>query len=215
MDSQASTLELDSGFGVLEGDVLSLVQRRYAERGLTLPHGHFSSRREGGDVVCSARDGDHTLGTLTVRFDGATGLMADGLFGAQLAAWRAAGDTLCEFGSLAVDRQAHEPKRLLAQLFHLAYLHAHRRAGCTRGVIEVHPRHVAFYRRWLNWTPYGESRHHPRVDAPAVLMSFEFSAVRQQIAHWGGQPERLAEARCLYPLAWDACTEAVMLARIA
>ncbi|RZJ10222.1 MAG: hypothetical protein EOP39_09355 [Rubrivivax sp.] len=215
MDSPCITLDLDSGFGALEGDALCLVRRRYADRGLTLPHGHFSSRHDGGDVVCSARDGEHVIGTLTVRFDNDGELMADGVFGTQLAAWRAAGDTLCEFGSLALDRHSHDPKRLLAQLFHLAYLHAHRRAGCRRGVIEVHPRHVAFYRRWLNWTPCGEPRHHPRVDAPAVLMSFQFSAVREQIARWGGQPERLAEARCLYPLAWDACTEAVMLARIA
>ena len=142
-------------------------------------------------------------------------MKADLLFKAELADWRAAGVKLCEFGSLAVDRHSHDAKRVLAQVFHLAYLHAHRRAGCERGVIEVNPRHVAFYRRLLGWLPYTTARHNPRVDAPSVLLSFDFATVREQIAQWGGRPELLDQARCLYPLAWDAATEAALLADIA
>lgn len=208
-------LALHSDFGALDGDARRLVERRYVDRGLAVGGEGFSSRSENGDVVCTAREGERIVGTLTVRFDGPGGLHADLLFSAELALWRAAGETLCEFGSLAVDAHAHEPKRLLAQIFHLAYLHAHRRAGCERGVIEVHPRHVAFYRRLLGWLPYTTARHNPRVDAPAVLMSFDLAAVRGLIALWGGQPELLAQARCLYPLAWGRATEDAMLARLA
>ena len=207
-------LELNSDFGALAGDALGLVRRRYIDRGLAVTRETFSSRHDGHDVVCTARDGNSVVGTLTVRLDGAGGLKADLLFGAELAEWRAAGAKLCEFGSLAVDAHAHNPKRLLAQVFHLAYLHAHRRAGCERGVIEVNPRHVAFYRRLLGWMPYTTARHNPRVDAPAVLMSCDFATVRQQIARWGGRPELLAQARSLYPLAWGEATEATMLVKL-
>ncbi len=207
-------LELNSDFGALEGDALGLVERRYNDRGLAVAREKFSSRDEDGDIVCTARDGDAIVGTLSVRFDGKGGLHADSLFGEELAEWRASGVKLCEFGGLAVDKHSHNPKRVLAQLYHLGYLHAHRRARCERLIIEVNPRHVAFYRRWLGMLPYTTARHNPRVNAPAVLMSIDFATIREQIALWGGQPDLLASARNLYPLAWDAQTEAEMLGKL-
>jgi hypothetical protein len=190
------------------------VERRYGARGLVVTRERYSSRNQDGDIVCSARDGDQIVGTLSVRFDGAGGLNADLLFKAELDEWRADGIKLCEFGGLAVDQHSHEPKRVLAQIYHLGYLHAHRRARCDRLVIEVNPRHVAFYRRCLGLMPFTSARHNPRVDAPAVLMSIDFATVREQIALWGGQPGRVTSARSLYPLAWDEATEATMLARL-
>ncbi len=207
-------LELNSDFGSLEGDALGLVERRYSDRGLAVSRERYSSRNEDGDIVCTARDGDRIVGTISVRFDGPGGLNADLLFGAEMAEWRAAGVTLCEFGGLAVDKHSHNPKRVLAQIFHLAYLHAHRKARVARLVIEVNPRHVAFYRRWLGLLPFTTARHNPRVDAPAVLMSVDLAEAREQIALWGGRPELLATARCLYPLFWDEATEAAMLAKL-
>lgn len=206
-------LELNSDFGAIEGDALDLMERRYSDRGL-LTRERYSSRNEDGDVVCSARDGERTIGTMSVRFDGHGGLHTDLLFEAELAEWRAAGVSLCEFGSLAVDRDAPESKRVLAQIFHLGYLHAHRRARCDRLVIEVNPRHVAFYRRWLGLLPYTTPRHNPRVDAPAVLMSIDFATIREQIALLGGRPELMPTSRCLYPLFLGAAAEAAMLARL-
>ena len=209
-------LTLDSGFGDLDGDALDLVARRYGERGLAVSRERFSSRREQGDIVCTARERstDRIVGTLTVRFDGPAGLHADLLFSHELNEWRADGDALCEFGGLAVDSHAHEPKRVLAQIFHLGYLHAHRRARCDRLVIEVNPRHIGFYRRCLGLVPMTAARHNPRVNAPAVLMSIDFATIREQIALWGGRPDSLGSARTLYPLAWDEATEATMLAQL-
>jgi hypothetical protein len=207
-------LEMNSDFGALEGDALGLVERRYGDRGLAVTRERFSSRNEAGDVVCTACDGDKIVGTLSVRFDGPGGLHADKLFQEEMAEWRAAGITLCEFGGLAVDKHSHNPKRVLAQIFHLGYLHAHRRARVARLVIEVNPRHVAFYRRWLGLLPYTTARHNPRVNAPAVLMSFDFATAREQIALLGGRPELLSSERCLYPLFWDEATEAAMLAKL-
>jgi hypothetical protein len=207
-------LELDSDFGGLDGDALSLVERRYAHRGLAVTREQFSSRKRDNDVVCTARDGSRVVGTLSVRFDGPGGLHADLLFSAELDQWRAAGAKLCEFGGLAVDKHSHEPKRVLAQIFHLGYLHAHRRARCDRLVIEVNPRHLGFYRRCLSLVTCTAARHNPRVNAPAVLMSIDFAEVRNQIALWGGHPESVVSARSLYPLAWDADTEAAMLSRL-
>ncbi|WP_457427910.1 N-acyl amino acid synthase FeeM domain-containing protein [Roseateles sp. P5_E7] len=207
-------LAMDSGFGGLDGDALGLVQRRYGDRGLSVKRERDSGRNEAGDVVCTARDGEELVGTLSVRFDGPGGLNADLLFGAELDDWRANGTKLCEFGGLAMDRHSRDPRLALAQLFHLGYLHAHRRAGCDRLVIEVNPRHVPFYRRCLGLVPCTAARHNPRVDAPAVLMSIDFATVREQISLWGGHPDSVASARSFYPLFWDEATESTMLARL-
>lgn len=207
-------LALDSGFGGLEGEALCLVERRYGDRGLNIGRERYNSRNQDGDIVCTARDADRIVGTLSVRFDGAGGLHADLLFAAELNEWRAQGIKLCEFGGLAVDKHSHEPKRVLAQIFHLGYLHAHRRAGCDRLVIEVNPRHIGFYRRCLGLVPCTAARHNPRVDAPAVLMSIDLAEVREQISLWGGHPESVASARSLYPLAWGKAAEATMLGRL-
>lgn len=208
------TLSMDSGFGGLEGDALDLVERRYGDRGLAVSRERYSSRSDDGDIVCTARDGDKIVGTLSVRFDHGEGLNADLLFGAELDEWRAQGIKLCEFGGLAVDKHSHDPKRVLAHIFHMGYLHAHRRAGFDRLVIEVNPRHVPFYRRRLGLLPFTAARHNPRVDAPAVLMSIDFATIREQISLWGGQPDVLAEARCFYPLFWGEAMEATMLAKL-
>lgn len=207
-------LEMNSDFGALDGEARGLVERRYTDRGLTVTRERYASRNEDGDIVCSAIIGTRTVGTLSVRFDGEGGLHADLLFGAELDELRTAGIKLCEFGALAVDKHSHDPKRVLAQIFHMGYLHAHRRAHCDRLVIEVNPRHVPFYRRFLGLQPFTAARHNPRVQAPAVLMSIALKDVREQIALWGGQPELLSVARSLYPLAWDEATEAMMLARL-
>ncbi len=207
-------LELNSGFGGLDGEALGLVERRYTQRGLQVTRERYASRNQDGDIVCTAHDGSKIVGTLSVRFDVVGGLHADLLFKDELAEWRAEGITLCEFGGLAVDAHSQDPKRVLAQIFHLGYLHAYRRARCDRLVIEVNPRHVPFYRRCLGLVPYTPARHNPRVEAPAVLMSVDFATVHDQIALWGGRPELLASARSLYPLAWDGETEAAMLAKL-
>lgn len=207
-------LELDSGFGGLDGDALDLVERRYAHRGLAVTRENYTSRKQDGDVVCTAREGEAIVGTLSVRFDGDCGLHADLLFKAELDEWRTAGVRICEFGGLATDKHSREPRSVLAHIFHLGYLHAHRRAGCERLVIEVNPRHVGFYRRCLGLAPMTAARHNPRVNAPAVLMSIDLREVREQISLWGGRPDAVASARSLYPLFWDEATEASMLGRL-
>jgi hypothetical protein len=207
-------LRLMSSLGPACPSTRDLVLRRYRDTGLILDVEPSAERPEDDDVVCSIRDGDSLLGTLSVRFDGHHGLNADLLFAAELAEWRAAGVSLCEFGGFAIEPHGHDPRMVLAQIFQLGYLHAHRGAGCERLVIEVNPKHVSFYRKWLGLQVCSEARHNPRVEAPAVLMTIDFDTVRTQIARWGGQRDAVAAAGSLYPLAWGPEEEARMLAFI-
>lgn len=192
-----------------------LVGRRYAQRGyLRAGAAEAEVPHEPQLVVLSATGPcGGTLGTLGVRFDSAQGLNAETCFAAEIAALRGAGARLCEFTQLALDAAAAS-KRVLAALFHTAYLHAYKLRGMDTLVIEVNPRHVGYYRRMLGFQVCSEVRMNPRVQAPAVLMRVALSGVERQIAQHGGRPERAAEERTLYPYAFGAEQEAELLAAL-
>ena len=189
-----------------------LVTRCYADRGYI--NSLLSIQHEDAMTVCSAFQGGRTVGTIGVRFESARGLNADVVFEPELTELRAGGLTLCEFSRLAVDHDARDNKAVLARLFHLAYLHAHRLAGCELLVIEVNPRHVAFYRRMLGFKVCSEARLNPRVNAMAVLMSLDLAWGSEQVARFGGRPELLSTTRTLYPHFYSPADEAAMLAKL-
>jgi hypothetical protein len=194
------------------GSAHHLVARRYADRGYATsdPRTH----QEEGLIVCSAFLGATTVGTIAVRFESSRGLNADQIFGTELSEMRSAGYTLCEFSRLALDQGMGDSKEVLAQLFHLAYLHAYRLAGCEILVIEVNPRHVAFYRRMLGFKVCSEARMNPRVNAPAVLMSLDLSHACEQIGRLGGKSELAATSRSLYPYFYGPEEEAAILTKL-
>lgn len=190
-----------------------LVQQRYAERGYRVHQAVGASHATPELLTLSATSPEGTLGTLGIRYDSARGLNADAVFEQEMDALRSQGRILCEFTQLALDAQAAS-KRVLAALFHSAYLHASHLRGAELLVIEVNPRHVAYYRRMLGFKVCSEARLNPRVHAPAVLMVLEFSHIAQQIARYGGQPALATVARTLYPYAFDPVKAAEVLASL-
>ena len=156
---------------------------------------------------------DLTIGTLTVSMDSPEGLAADDAFGPELRALREQGHQLCEFTKLAIDPTIGS-KRVLAALFHVAYIVAHRLRGYDTLVIEVNPRHVRYYERMLGLQVMGSERMNRRVRAPAVLLGCAFSHIMTQIGEFGGQPERADTERSLYPLAFSLSEEAAIMARL-
>ena len=184
----------------------ALVGKRYGQRGL-----QFKALDSETPGLASVRvlDGEQVVGALSVRMDGAEGLSADSVFPEVMADLRR-NQRLCEFTRLAVDGGT-EPKPVLARLFHLAYLFAHRLEKAELMVFEVHPRHAAFYRRMLGVHLLADERLNPHVQAPAVLMGKPASEIRSEIQLLGGRPELAAKARSLYPLFYGASEEARLL----
>ena len=190
----------------------ALVARRYSARGYASTR--LSTYNEEALIVCSAYQGTRTVGTVAVRFDSSAGFNADATFGTEMQELRATGQRICEFSRLAVDEDAADNKRVLARLFHLAYLHGHRLGACDLLVIEVNPRHVAFYRRLLGFTVQSEARVNERVNAPAVLMTLDLRRAAEWIAMYGGNPTLAASTRMLYPYFYGTSEEAAALVKL-
>jgi hypothetical protein len=116
-----------------------------------------------------------------------------------------------EFTRLAIESEFGS-KELLGALFHVGYLFAAELGGATDIFIEVNPRHVAFYRRMLNFAQAGECKNCPRVDAPAVLLHLDVAYVREQVKRCAGtQPEH---SRSLYPYFCGPQEECQVIRRI-
>jgi hypothetical protein len=174
----------------------ALVEKRYSWRGYDQSCG---SAVEINRVTLIASDLDHVVvGTITIGFDRQTGLFADDMYREQLDALRREGKKLCEYNRLAVEPHPHS-KRVLAKLFHIAYLYPHEIFGCTDGVLEINPRHVRFYEKMLGFTQIGPERICPRVNAPSVLMKTNFSYMSDQVQRVGGQTRGAKGDRTLYP----------------
>jgi hypothetical protein len=185
-----------------------LVRRMYSHRGYLTPDIDEPVNRH-SVTLAVARGGD-PVGTLSVGFDSGAGLLCDELFNAEVDALRRSGRKVCEFTKLALDIDGNS-KQVLASLFHMAYLHAHRIRGCDDVLIEVNPRHVGYYRRMLDFRVVGDEKLCPRVNAPAVLMALDLFHTRRQIELYAGRFDVLATERSLYPYAFEAAKEKEVL----
>jgi hypothetical protein len=188
-----------------------LLNRMYAKRGYTstgLPSQPTPDR-----ITLTACEEEDTVGTITIGFDSPSGLHVDDLFIEEVDALRRRGRKVCEFTKLAMDSVV-KSKRVLASLFHVAYIYAHRLRGIQNLLIEVNPRHVRYYERMLGFEVKSAQRLNTRVNAPAVLLSLDFAHAREQIAHFGGQPDMAAGERSLYPFFFSVGEEAGIVARL-
>ncbi len=134
-----------------------LIRRRYAWRGYSVGE---HAAQEPTRIAIAAHDPEGIVGTVTVGLDSPDGLFIDGLYADVCNRLRAEGRQLAEFTKLAVDNNIHS-KPLLAALFHIAYICARRIHGCTDLLIEVNPRHAAFYRRMLGFEIYRRDAQRP------------------------------------------------------
>lgn len=170
-----------------------LIRRRYAWRGYDMPDteqesAHDSLESDSSQVVFVARDGETTIGTITLGLDGQSGLTAERTYPEPVHEHRQGGCNVCDVTRLAVAEQA-DSKRVLAALFSLTFATASVH-GVTHMFVEVNPRHVVFYRRMLGFIVAAGEKFCERVKAPSVLLCVEMDRLEQHLiklnARFGG-----------------------------
>ena len=168
--------------------------------------------RRGDRLTLVASAANAVVGTVTVGFDSEQGLAVDEVFPDEVNSIRMSGRQVCEFTKLAVDGVVRS-QRVLAAMFHVAYIHAHRIRGCDNLLIEVNPRHVRYYERMLGFKVHSAPRLNDRVGAAAVLLSLDLWTAQRQIALFSGRTDRGATGRTLYPYALAADREEEVVSR--
>lgn len=190
-------------------DARTLVQRKFAERGYMVPLVAHQPRV----LTFIAYDEGQVVGTVGLGADSPNGLSADELYRAEIDRLRATGFRVCEFTRLAVDRTAASTS-ILAGLFHTAYLYASKIRGYTHAVIEVNPRHVAFYGKELRFEPIGPERLNTRVNAPAVLLCAAFDTIAAGLAKCAGAKPPPGTKRTLFHYGFSPEEENGVLKRL-
>jgi hypothetical protein len=181
-----------------------LIQRQFAWRGYE--SGSLSNVPANRVTLAAFGNDELPIATITVGVDSAAGLAVEAVYPDEVRALRGEGRRLAEFTKLAVDNMVRS-RSVLAAIFHIAYIYAHRLRDCTDLVIEVNPRHVRFYESMLGFQRHGEERMDSRVSAPAVLLRLDLAHAEAQIARFGGHAELADRVRALYPLFFSPAEE--------
>ena len=189
-------------------DATDLIDRRYGEQGYEMP----GLKRDPHLSTFCAYDEGELVGTVSIRLDSEQGLAADSLYRGEIDQFRGMGQRVCEFTRLAVD--AHVSKPVLAGLFHTAYLYAARMRGYDLAMIEVNPRHVAFYRRALGFKVIGDERLNTRVNAAAVLLCVPFVTVSSGLRRLAGHSDSVTPSHSLYSYGFTDDEESGVLRRL-
>lgn len=117
-----------------------------------------------------------TIGTLTLIRDSDAGVPLEAVYEDEINQARDAGVAFAEVSCLATE---HLPARdylyVFVRLMRLVAQHA-RFLGTERLVIATHPRHVAFYERFMGFRKFGSRKNYPAVrGAPAVAAYLDFA----------------------------------------
>ncbi len=171
-----------------------LIKKMYSWRGYSVDH---SLDNDPNKITLLADTAGKTVGTMTLCFDTEIGLPADENYKDNLDELRAKGCKLCEPSRLAIDKNM--PKRVFASMIHISYIYAHNIHDFTDYVIEVNPRHAAFYKKMLGFKDLGQERTCTRVNAPAVLLRLELQHMTEQIKKFGGLMEQHGKEKSFYP----------------
>lgn len=159
-------------------------------------------------ITLEATRKQQLLGTLTLTVDSNQGLLSDTLYKQDIDAFRVKERKVCEISKLAFGRNSSS-KRILAELFHVAYIYASFLHEATDAVIEVNPRHASFYKRMLGFRQINEQRICPRVNAPAVLLHLECEKVNKQRL-FATRSDKCND-KSIYPYFLSRCEEAELM----
>lgn len=186
-----------------------LIEKMYSLKG----YGKHEIRHDPYRITLAAYQNDKVVGTLTLGFDSPEGLAADRMYKLEVDALRAEGRRICEITKFAVDHQV-KSKRVLATLFHLTQIYGHHLHQATDFLIEVTPRHAAFYRRMVGFVPYGEERLNTRVNVVGVLLRIEASYCDEQVRRYGGKLDKASGVNSIYPYVFSKEEEAGIIQRL-
>lgn len=156
--------------------VNTFLRHRYAACGYYIPDTMIHPHHKPHQITFEASREQEVIGTLTLTLDSNEGLLADELYKNEIDTIRSKNRKLCEISKLAFKTNT-DLKKIMAELFHVAYIYAHSLHAATDAVIEVNPRHAVFYKQLLGFQEIGSQRICPRVNAPALLLHFEHHGI--------------------------------------
>jgi hypothetical protein len=137
-------------------------------------------------------------GSMSLRLDSPRGLAADELYRDELDALRGGNQKLAELVQVSVDMNS-VPRRVLAGLFHTAYLFAGTVHAADYCLLVAAARHADFFYASLGFDYVGDERLNRRAGAPMALLAAHLPTVLEALARVGGRPGLATGDPTLFP----------------
>lgn len=151
-------------------------------------------------VVLIVQDNHKNLvGSITLVFDGSSKLPAEKTYNKELKNLRNSGDKFVEISRLVIDPQYRNSKEILVLLFNYLSIYSYHIKKYSSLVIEVNPRHKAYYKTLLSFDEIGEERACKIVqNAPAVLLHLPLERYQSEVKRCKHQKIENKKERSLY-----------------
>lgn len=111
------------------------------------------------------------VGSVTMVFDGSSRLPAEKIYSDELKILRKQNEKIVEISRLVISPEFRNLKEVLVLLFNYLFIYSYMVKKYTCLIIEVNPRHTAYYQELLHFRAIGDLKPCPNVQsAPAILM---------------------------------------------
>lgn len=186
-DARKILIRLADSDDTVVGMTNTLLRRRYSDVGIAANASLVEAKQSRNVMSLAAISEDQVIGTMTVRvrLDDSTPLKCEQSYADVVSREIAEGARLSEITGFSFDDANPLSFPLMGALFHSAFIFASAH-GVTRNLIEVHPHHAPFYRRFLGMELVGEERTCERAGRPAVLLRLGLDYVRAQVVKHAG-----------------------------
>ena len=152
-------------------------------------------------VVLSVWDKNKKLaGSLTLIFEENMKLPAEKIYSDEIKTLRAKGEKLLEVSRLVVSQEFRNSKEVLLLLYNYLMIYSFYVKNYSGMVIEVNPRHKAYYKALLKYDEIGVEKACPSVqNAPAVLLYLPLTRYQSEVKYFANQTQLGLKERSLYP----------------
>lgn len=132
--------------------------------------------------IININDGDEVIASATLNFQDKNDLPCQELYADEIQPLLDLNYKLVEITRLVIKENHRHSNLLLAQLFQAAFIFSYQIKKVEQLVIEVNPRHIAFYQRLLGFNILGGEKECERVNnAPAFLLHLNLNYVNSNL----------------------------------
>lgn len=132
--------------------------------------------------IININDGEEVVASVTLNFQSKNDLPCQELYAKEVQPLLDLNYKLVEITRLVIKENHRHSNLLLAQLFQATFIFAYQIKNVEQLVIEVNPRHIAFYQRLLGFNILGGEKECERVNnAPAYLLHLNLNYVNNNL----------------------------------
>lgn len=143
--------------------------------------------------VININDGEEVVASITLNFQDHSDLPCQELYNDEVAPLLEQRLKLVEITRLVIKENHRHSNYLLAQLFQATFIYSFQVKNVSQLVIEVNPRHVAFYQNLLGFTVLGNEKACERVNnAPAILLHLDLNFIHNNLQKFYGNELNVA-----------------------